>query len=75
MKLRFVLSAILLLLTSQLIAQVLNEKKIDSLQLQLRNKNSTLDKAIIYDQLAEEYQDIEPEKSNKFISSYIKVFK
>ncbi len=67
MKLRFVLSAILFLLTSQLKAQVINLKKIDSLQLQLKNKNSTLDKAIIYNQLAEEYQDIEPEKSNKFI--------
>ena len=67
MKFKFVISAILLLITSQLIAQVLNVKKIDSLQLQLIKKNASIDKAIIYNQLADEYQDIEPEKSNKFI--------
>lgn len=38
MKLKFILSVVLLLITTQLIAQVLNEKKIDSLQLQLIKK-------------------------------------
>ena len=76
MKLRFVLSVILLLITTQLISQVLNEKKIDSLQLQLIKKNySSLEKAIIYNQLAEEYQDIEPEKSNTFIYKALPISK
>jgi two-component sensor histidine kinase len=68
MKFKYFISAILLLISSQLIAQVLNVKKIDSLQRQLIRKNySSIDKAIIYNMLAEEYQDIEPEKSDKFI--------
>lgn len=68
MKFKYFISAILLLITSQLIAQVINVKKIDSLQRQLIRKNySSIDKAIIYNMLAEEYQDIEPEKSDKFI--------
>lgn len=76
MKLKFILSAVLLLLTSQLIAQVLNEKKIDSLQLQLIKKNySSLEKAIIYNQLAEEYQDIEPEKSFKLLDKGLPILK
>ena len=46
-KLNFVLSVILLLITSQLMAQVLNKRKIDSLQFQLiKKKYSSLEKAL-----------------------------
>lgn len=57
-------------------AQVLNKRKIDSLQFQLiKKKYSSLEKAILYNQLAEEYQDLEPEKSNIFIYKALPISK
>lgn len=65
---------IFLFCSSTIVGQTLNTKIIDSLTVQLKEKNqSPLDKAILYNLLAEEYQGLEPEKSFEFLNKALPI--
>jgi two-component sensor histidine kinase len=66
----------LLIISPTLIGQIINTKKIDSLTSVLVKKNKTqLDKTIIYNLLAEEYQGLEPDKSFEFLNKALPISK